>query len=235
MTAVEYAQQLSLLEGGSSLKRQREDTSAPSPAVVSGCGRTLNFGSATRPATPAAPRVVQTTLNQQSGPTESIIRQGTDLTTELVDDTLGDNDRLATMFDMEPVLHKYTDADADVAERIKNAPELYVLRGLLERVGCFLYYKRKFPGTVKSQGKRKGFRLYTRNGDFANFVRVVYIKLVEFIIPKDIKIEEEGENYKTAIRTMNSEIFADLRPCINTYITQGYIRRGIIEDGVVFY
>ena len=58
---------------------------------------------------------------------------------------------------------------------------------------------------------------------------------MEYIIPKDIKIEEEGENYKTAIRTMNSEIFADLRPCINTYITQGYIRRGIIEDGVVFY
>ena len=236
MTAVEYAQQLSLLEGGSSLKRQREDTSAPSPAVVSGCGRTLNFGSATRPATPAAPNVVQTTLKQQSGPTESIIHQGTDLTTELVDATLGDNDRLATMFDMEPVLHKYTDADADVGERInKNAPELYILRGLLERVGCLLYDKGIFPETVKSQGKRKGFRLYTRNGDFANFVRVVYIKLVEFIIPKDIKIEEEGENYKTAIRTMNSEIFADLRPCINTYITQGYIRRGIIEDGVVFY
>ena len=235
MTAVEYAQQLSLLEGGSSLKRQREDTSAPSPAVVSGCGRTLNFGSATRPATPAAPRVVQTTISQQSGPTESFIHQGTDLTTELVDATLGDNARLATMFDMEPVLHKYRDADAAVAERIKNAPELYVLRGLLERVGGFLYDKGKFQGTVKSQGKRKGFRLYTRNGDFANFVRVVYIKLVEFIIPKDIKIEEEGENYKTAIRTMNSEIFADLRPCINTYIEQGYIRSGIIDDGVVFY
>ena len=234
MTAVEYAQQLSLLEGGSSLKRQREDTSAPSPAVVSGCGRTLNFGSATRPATPAAPRVVQTTLNQQSGPTESIIRQGTDLTTELVDDTLGDNDRLATMFDMEPVLHKYTDADADVGERIKNAPELYILRGLLERVGCLLYDKGIFPETVKSQGKRKGFRLYTRNGDFANFVRVVYIKLVEFIIPKDMKIEE-GENYMTAINTMNSEIFGDLRTCINTYIEQGHIRSGIIDDGVVFY
>jgi len=234
MTTVEYAKQLSLLEGGSSLKRQREGTSARSPTVVSGGGLKLNFGSATRPATPAAARFVPTTINQQSGPTESFIHQGTDLTAELVDATLGDNDRLATMFDMEPVLHKYTDADAAVAERIKNAPELYVLRGLLERVGGFLYYKRKFPGTVRLQGKRSGFKLYTRNGDFANFVRVVYIKLVEFIIPKDMKIEE-GENYMTAINTMNTKIFDDLRPCINMYIDQGYIRSGIIDDGVVFY
>eukprot|EP00982_Pelagococcus_subviridis_P017688 31557-Pelagococcus_subviridis.AAC.1 len=105
MTAIEYATQLSLFEDGSSLKRQRVGTSARSPTVVSGGGLKLNFDAATRPDTPAVARVVPTTLNQQSGPTESFIHQGTDLTTELVDATLGDNDRLATMFDMEPVLH----------------------------------------------------------------------------------------------------------------------------------